>query len=578
MDRAGSPGLDPVTMQVQWSRLITVMDEVDAALVRTSFSTILGETRDFAVILLDGSARSVAQSQLSSPAFTCSLPFATRHILGTFPAEDLVPGDVLITNDPWLTHGHLPDFIIARPLFCEDRLTAFMAAAAHISDIGGRLDEFEARDVYEEGLRIPPSKLFSAGEPNDQLFRIIEANVRVPRLVIGDVHAVAGAFALGADRFDEFVADYGAGGYQTVCDEILARSERAMRDAIRGIPSGRYRGEALADGVEDPVEIRVEVTVEEDGLHVDFTGSSPESTTASVNCVLNVTYAHTIYPLKCSLAPDLPNNEGLFRPITVHAPVGSVFNARFPAPVKARTKSSYHIHNAIYAALADALPEHVQAGSGSFWSLRCLSRDDDGEPMITHVLPNGGKGAAAGRDGLPTIAFPGNGTITPAEIIENSAAVLVLRRALRPDSGGAGATRGGLGQEIAFVTAGMRAVQISVRPDKVRFPAPGLCGGRPGAAGQLLLDGAPLAAGPFQLEPGSELVLRLPGGGGMGQPRRRDPRRISRDVQAGYVTRGAAKRIYGWRDAGTDEGAGLSTRRRTRQKRPGGAPRRAPRR
>jgi len=542
------PGLDPIGLQVQWSRLITVMDEVDAALVRTSFSTIVGETRDFAVILLDEHARSVAQSQLSSPAFTCSLPFATRHILQVFPPDELVPGDVLITNDPWLAHGHLPDFIIVRPLFAEGRLAAFMAAAAHISDIGGRLDEFGARDVYEEGLRIPPSKLFLAGEENAQLFRIIEANVRVPRLVLGDVHAVVGAFQLGAERFAEFLADYGAPGYQVLCNELLARSEAAMREAIRTIPAGTYHGAAVADGFQEPVDIRVAVTVDDAALHADFTGSSPESTAVSVNCVLNVTYAHTIYPLKCSLTPDVPNNEGLFRPITVYAPEGSILNARFPAPVKARSKTSYHIHNAIYAALARALPHDVQAGSGSFWSFRCISRDDDGHPVITHVLPNGGKGATSNRDGLPTIAFPGNGTITPAEIIENSASLLVLRRALRPDSGGGGATRGGLGQEIAFRTAGASPVQISVRPDKIRFPAPGLLGGSAGAAGELLLDGRPLQPEPFSLEPGSELVLRLPGGGGLGDPQRRDRHRVAQDVAAGYVTLQAARRVYRWNE------------------------------
>jgi N-methylhydantoinase B len=539
------PSLDPIALQIQWSRLITIMDEVDAALVRTSFSTIVGETRDFAVIMLDGRARSVAQSQLSSPGFTCSLPFATRHMLQRFPPASLRPGDVLLTNDPWLTHGHLPDLIIAQPIFAGDRIAAYVAAAAHVSDIGGRLDEFEARDVYEEGLRIPPSKLFEAGRSNELLLRIIEANVRVPQMVTGDIHAIVGAFKLGADRFQEFVADYGADGYQTLCDDILARSKAAMQEAIRSIPPGRYLAVVHADGYREPVRIEVAVTVNDGELDVDFTGSSPQSTTGSVNCVLNVTFAHTIYPLKCSLAPELPNNEGLFQPISVHAPEGSVFNARFPAPVKARTKSSYHIHNALYAALAEVLPRHIQAGSGSFWSFRCLGRDPDGQPTVTHVLPNGGKGAVMGRDGLPTIAFPGNGTITPAEIIENNVPLLVVRRALRPDSGGAGTFRGGLGQEIAFRALGQHPVRVSVRPDKMRFPAPGIAGGLPGEPGQLLLDGQPVVPEPRDLLPGQELVLKLPGGGGFGDPRQRGRERIIDDLEAGYITVDAAARTYG---------------------------------
>jgi len=558
-----APRIDPVTLQVQWSRLITIMDEVDASLVRTSFSTILGETRDFAVIMLDGRAHSVAQSQLSSPAFTCSLPFATRSMLSTFPIDSLAPGDVLLTNDPWLTHGHLPDFILARPLFASGRLAAFVAAAAHISDIGGRLDEFDSRDVYEEGLRIPPSKLVMDGRSNDQLFRLIEANVRVPRLVLGDVHALLGAFQTGAERFAEFVADYGVAAFQTLCAQILERSEVAMRNAIRAVPPGHYVGTALADGYRDPVKVHVTVDVGDGSIRVDYTGSSPESATSSVNCVLNVTVAHTIFPLKCSLTPDVPNNEGLFRPIEVFAPAGSIFNARFPAPVKARSKSSYHIHNAIYAALAPALPRRVQAGSGSFWSVRCMSRDADGAPVITHVLPNGGKGAAHGTDGLATIAFPGNGTITPAEIIENTAPLVVVRRALRPDSGGAGAARGGLGQEIAVRVRGPVPVQMSVRPDKVRFPAPGLLGGLPGASGKLLLDGRSLAPGPFELEPDHDLVMKLPGGGGLGNPKRRKRRQVANDVREGYVTPKAAATLYGWTGLVTTRTAtGLRRRKR----------------
>jgi N-methylhydantoinase B len=351
---------------------------------------------------------------------------------------------------------------------------------------------------------------------------------------------------LGADRFADILADYGAEGYQRLCEEILNRSEAVMRAAIRAIPAGRYTGATVADGHREPVEIRVALTVGEDRIHADFTGSSPQSTTSSVNCVLNVTYAHTIIPLKCSLAPDLPNNEGLFRPITVYAPEGSIFNVQFPAPVKARSKSSYHIHNAIYAALAGPLPGRVQAGSGSFWSVRCQSRDAEGASMIMHVLPNGGKGAVRHRDGLPTIAFPGNGTITPVEIIENTAPLIVRRRTLRPDSGGAGEARGGLGQEIALHVTGATPIQMSVRPDKTRFPAPGLLGGAAGATGELLLDGRPLEPGPFLLPPGRELILRLPGGGGIGDPQKRDPERIARDVSAGYVTPETAARVYGW--------------------------------
>lgn len=526
--------MDPVSLEIQWRRLVTIMDEVDAALVRTSFSTILGETRDFAVVMLDGQARSVSQSQLSSPAFTCSLPTATRQMLAVWPASGLGPGDVLITNDPWLAHGHLPDLYVVLPVFFERRPVAYLAAAAHISDIGGRLDVFASRDVYEEGLRIPPSKLFLQGKPNSQLFRMLEANVRVPGMVLGDVHAIHGALQLGAARLSELLQDMGPSAYTELCGDILSRSEAAMQEAIRRIPDGVYHGETVADGYDEPVRICLSVAVRQGAMHIDFTGSAMESRTASINCVLNVTHAHTIFPLKCSLVPDVPNNEGLFRPVSVYAEPGSILNARFPAAVRTRTKCSYHIHNALYQALAEVMPGQVQAGSGSFWSLSCHGRDGDGQRVVVHVLPNGGKGAVPTADGLCTTAFPGNGTITPAEIIENGIALRVLRRSLRPDSGGAGEYRGGLGQEIALVALG--PVRVGIQPDKMRFPAPGLRGGGPGALGELLVDGRPRAPGVIDLDAGQELLLRIPGGGGCGNPRRRSAAALDHDLAAGYVT------------------------------------------
>jgi N-methylhydantoinase B len=536
---------DPIALQIQWSRLIAIMDEVDVALVRTSFSTIVGETRDFAVIMLDRHARSIAQSQLSSPAFTCSLPGATRTMLKQFPVETLKPGDVLITNDPWICHGHLPDLYIVTPVFIEGRVVAFLASAAHVSDIGGRLDEFDARDVYEEGLRIPPSLLFEAGQPNAQLFRLLEANIRYPRMVMGDIEAIVGANRVGAQRFAEMTADYGAAQMDGLAEEILRRSELAMRAGIRTIPNGRYEAECQADGYKMPTTLRVAIDVRDDSIHADFTGSSQQRPDASVNCVMNVTHAHTIYPLKCSLVPDLPNNEGLFRPITAFAPLGSIVNAKFPAPVKTRSKTSYHLHNAIYAALAAVLPKGVQAGSGSFWSIKCFGSDADGNAFAVHVLPNGGKGAVLGADGLPTIAFPGNGTITPAEIMENGAPLLMLERSLRQDSGGAGQNRGGLGQVIRFTLRGTTPVKLTVRPDKVRFPAPGLLGGRAGMAGEARLDQQVLPLEPFELKPGAVVTLKLPGGGGIGNPAARDPRALRADVEQGFVSERAAEEVYG---------------------------------
>ena len=528
--------LDPITFQVQWSRLISIMEEVDVALVRTSFSTIVGETRDFAVVMLDRNAYSIAQSEMSSPAFTCSLPAATRTILKIFPAETLQPGDVLITNDPWLCHGHLPDFYIILPVFADGELCAYIATAAHVSDVGGRLDEFDARDVYEEGLRIPPSKLYSAGQRNEQLFGIMEANIRYPRQVLGDVEAIVGASRLGAQRYLALFQDYGKAALDLLADNILQRSSEAMADAIRNIPDGTYSHEVHGDGYKQPVHIKVAIQVEGDRIAFDYTGSSPQRSDASINCVLNVTQAHSIYAVKCSLAPEIPNNEGLFSPISVHAPEGSILNARFPAAVKARSKTSFYLHNAIYGALVDVLPTKVQAASGSFFSIKCYGVDKDGERFAVHMLPSGGRGAVNGMDGSATTPFPTNGMLTPVEVIENRAPMLILERSLRDGSGGRGRFRGGLGQTLRFAPLGDQTLTMTFRPDKVVYPAEGLAGGCSGMAGAVLLNGAPIEPNLVNLGPGSELTVKLPGGGGYGDPARRDPELERQHRQLGFVT------------------------------------------
>ena len=543
---SASPGLDPITVEVQWSRLISIMDEVDVTVVRTSFSTIVGESRDFAVIMMDRHGRSLAQSQLSSPAFTCHLPITAKHLLAVFPIETLRPGDVLITNDPWIGTGHLPDLSIFTPVFEGDRVVAFIACAAHVADIGGRLDYFEARDLYEEGLRIPPSKLFEAGEPNDQLFRVLRANVRVPDMVIGDVHAVVSAERLGAERLGEFLNDYGgAPAFDALAAEILDRSERAMRQALASLPDGEWRFAMQADGFRSTLDLRVRVEKRGDGIHFDYAGSSPQFRDGSINCVMNCTFADTYYPLKCSLTPDIPNNEGLFRPLTIDAPEGSVLNTTFPSAVRSRSKTSFHIHMAIYGALAGAMPERIQAGSGSFWAITLHGHHPDGATFNVHILPNGGKGATARMDGLPTIAFPYNGTVTPTEIIENQAPILVRYKRLVRDSGGAGRHRGGLGQEFELEVSGEGSLVASVRPDKIRFPAPGVLGGAHGLAGRFTLNGDEAEVRPHTVGPGDRVYLRLPGGGGYGDPMTRPAEDVSRDVLEGYVSPEAAARDSG---------------------------------
>jgi N-methylhydantoinase B/oxoprolinase/acetone carboxylase alpha subunit len=342
----------------------------------------------------------------------------------------------------------------------------------------------------------------------------------------------------------EFLADYDLDDLDKIAEDILTRSEAAMRLAIGTLPEGIYRAALDVDGYREPVHVAVTVTIQKGTITTDFAGSSPEREDTSINCVLNTTFADVYYAFKCSLAPRLPNNEGLTRPILVKAPAGSIFNTRFPRAVRSRSKISFHIHAAIYRALAEVIPDRVQAGSGSFWSLTIFGTGSDSQPFRVHMLPNGGKGAVRGRDGLPTIAFPYNGTATPVEILENNAPILIGCRELLPDSGGAGEYRGGLGQRLTLLSLESKPVHVFVRPDKLRFPAPGLLGGRSGMAGAIRLNGQPAPPGTVALRPGDCIELLLPGGGGFGDAGCRDSQALLRDLAEGYITRQGAQDHY----------------------------------
>jgi N-methylhydantoinase B len=540
--------LDPISIEVQWSRLISIMDEVDIALVQTAFSTIVRDTRDFAVILLDRQGRSIAQSQLSSPAFTVTLPMTTKHLLAEFPVETLRPGDVLVTNDSWLGAGHLPDVNLVMPVFNEGEVVAFMGSVAHVADIGGRLDFFDARDSFEEGLNIPPSKLHVAGEENGDLVKLIRANVRVPDIVMGDLEAMIGAMKLGDRRLQAFLSDYGGGrALDLLAEEILSRSDRAMRRAIGELPDGVFEYGIDCDGYKTPLHIHVKVTKTGEGIEVDFAGSSQQFTDGSVNVVPNDTFADTHYPLKCSLVPHIPNNEGLFRALTVKAPEGSVFNATRPHAVRSRSKSSFNIHVAVYGALAGIMPDRIQAGSGAFWSLQVRGRDpEDGTQTAVHMLPWGGKGATARADGLPTTAFPYNGTVTPTEVMEYATDVIIRYKRLVEDSGGPGRWRGGLGQEISLEVPEGQSLLVALRPDKVRNAPPGILGGAPGGLGAFDLNGKAISSEPRQLEAGDIFTFRIPGGGGYGNPHEREPYRVQSDLENGYISRDSAIADYGY--------------------------------
>ncbi len=539
-------GLDPITLEIQWQRLVTIADEMDTATIRTSFSSIVGESHDFGCVLMDEDAAGLAQAQWSPPQFCTMMPITTRHMLGKFPKDTLRPGDVLLTNDPWIGSTHLPDYNLISPVFHRERLVAFLGTVAHVSDVGGHLGDLEAMDVFQEGTRVLPTFFFRAGEPVEVIHDFIAANSRAPEMVMGDLNAIVGTHRVGIRRIQEFLDDYDLPDLRGLSAAILDRSESALREAIAALPDGVSTYAVTADGYREPFTLRMRIEIRGSDMTCDFAGSSPQQQGAAINAAFNITYATAVIPIKCMLAPRIPNNDGLVRPLRVTAPEGSIVNCTFPAPVKARAKVMKHIPPVIFGALAPLLPERVIAAAGGIFPFHVTGEDSRFGKFVVHVLPHGGLGATAEADGWPPAAYPHNSTITPTEIMELQCPVLMLRKAMLADTGGAGRRRGGPGQEFVLKSVADRPMTLTIRPDLLVYPAPGVFGGQAGAVGEVWMNGVRVDRfPPLEFRPGDVCVIRVPGGGGFGIPGEREREWVRRDVADGYVTAEAARTIYG---------------------------------
>ena len=538
--------LDPITLEVQWQRLIAIADEMDNATIRASFSTIVGESHDFGCIVMNHQGEAIAQAQFSPPQFCTMMPITTQKMLEKFPADTLKDGDVLITNDPWIGSTHLPDYNIVTPMFRNGKLVAFFGTIAHVSDVGGHLGDLEAYDVFMEGTRILPTKFYRAGEPNEELIEIIGANCRVPAMVLGDLRAIVGTHRMATRHLHEMMDDYDMPDLEALSWEIQERSEVALRRAIDALPDGDYRYEVTGDGYMEPFTLCVKVTISGSEMFMDFAGSSPQQPNAAINAAFNITYATAVYPIKCMLVPHVPNNDGLVRPITVVAPEGSIVNCTFPAPVKARAKVMKHIPPLIFGALAPLLPDETIAAAGGIFPFHFNGEDSRFGRFNVHVLPHGGMGAMSNADGHTPVAYPHNSTVTPIEVMELNCPVRMLSKRLLVDSGGPGKQRGGPGVEYVFTCVAEKPITLTIRPDLLRNPAPGLFGGMPGAPGAVILNDKHIERFiPLQFAPGDICTLRIPGGGGYGDPTQRNHELVRLDVENGLVSVEAAQAVYG---------------------------------
>jgi N-methylhydantoinase B len=532
-----------VTLEMLWTRLISIVDEAAAALVRTSFSTIVRESNDFACVLTDARGRSLAQATDSIPSFIGTVPRTIRHFLNEFPVETLEPGDVLITNDIWLGTGHLPDITCAKPIFLKRKLVGFAGSVAHAPDIGGKMRSADAREVFEEGLQIPVMKVIRRGKIDTTFERFVRKNVRVPDQVMGDLWAQFTALHLIENRVLAVLAEHKLNSLDDLANEIHRRSEAAMRAAIREAPNGIYHHSAVCDGFEKPIELKMAMTISDESIAIDFAGSAAQ-VPRSINVCLAYTIAYTSYGVKAVLSPNIPNNEGVLQPITVTAPAGSILNSTPPAAGGARALMGHFLPMMVITALAKAMPQKVVATVGSpLWciNLSGVRRNlkNESKSFTNLFFMNGGFGAAHDRDGANVLSWPSNISSTPVEMIEQLSPLHVKYRRLRADSGGAGQFRGGTGQEILFENRSETPITVAFLAERTRTEtAPsGIAGGAAGAPGAVLINGR--AADPkvqHVIETGGMIELKTPGGGGYGSPERRDEALVAADREDGYIS------------------------------------------
>mgnify|MGYP002623287384 CR=1 FL=1 len=535
---------DPVALEILWSRLITVANEQAAALQRTSFTPIVRDSGDLSAAVFDTRGRMLAQAVTGTPGHINSLATSMHHFLEAFPVTNLEPGDVLITNDPWKTSGQLNDLSVVTPVFNEDHVVGFFGNCCHAVDIGGRGLSADAREVYEEGIWVPMTKLYSAGEQNEELIRILTANVRAPREVLGDLHAQVAGNQVGSRRLLDYLDEFDIDDLDDLGDEITQRSEQATRRSISKVPDGTYSHVIQTDGLDEPITIACAVHVNGDEIVVDYTGSS-EQVDRGMNVVLNYTTAYTSYALKCAISPEVPHNDGSFRPVTVTAPEGSILNPMHPAPVAARHIVGHFLPHAVLGALAPVIPERVVAeGSGNVWLTTV--RGAGKQRFVTVFFASGGMGARPNKDGLSTTSFPSGIATTPVEVIEASSPLVFRRKEFRPDSGGPGRYRGGLGQVIEVGVRTDEPYVVSALSDRFRFQAAGYAGGGSGANGGFATSTGRVLNPKLSVRMAADetFTLELPGGGGFHKPGERSPEDVAHDVAAGMVSEEAAKDVY----------------------------------
>ena len=550
--------LSTVAYQVMWNRLISIVEEQAQALVRTAFSTSVREAGDLSAGVYDSSGQMLAQAVTGTPGHVNAMADAVPHFIRRIGRENIHPGDIYITNDPWEGTGHLHDITVVTPSFHKGAFVGFFACTAHIVDIGGRGFGADAHSVYEEGLHIPIMKLASKGVVDATLIALIRSNVREPDQLVGDVYALATCNEIGHRRLVEMMLEFGLVDLAGISDFILTHSRNATLERIAALPAGVAHGHMRIDGYDTPIDLVVKVSIENQRVLCDFTGTSGVDK-KGINVPLVYTKAYACYALKCAIAPEIPNNAASLAPFEVSAPENCILNALHPAPVALRHVIGHMVPDTIYDALDQLLPRLVPAeGAGCLCNFQVSLRPRSDAPapagtVRAEVLTfnSGGSGARPTSDGMNATAFPSGVMTMPVEATEQTGPVIIWRKELRPDSGGAGEWRGGLGQYMEVGARSGHEFDIQAMFDRVNHPARGRRGGAIGAATTIGQDDGTVMRGKGkQFVPhGRRVMMAFPGGAGYGQPVDRDPQMVRRDLALGYISADLARSAYHMIDA-----------------------------
>ncbi len=551
--RSNTNVLDQIGMQIQWNRLLSVVEEQAQTLIRTAFSTSAREAGDISAGVYDPSGRMLAQAVTGTPGHVNAMAASVRHFLAKYPLKTMSEGDVFLTNDPWLGTGHLNDFTVVTPTWRNGEIVALFACTTHVADIGGRGFGADGRQVYEEGINIPIMRLSEGGQMSRTVLDIIAANNRNPVEVEGDLYSLVACNEVGSRRLVAMMDEFGMASIEPLAEHIIRASRKGMADEIAKLPKGVYKNSMRIDGYEKPIDIVATMTITEDTIEVDFSGTSSVSG-YGINVPMTYTEAYASFGVRCAVGNRVPNNAGSLDAVRITAPSGCILNAPHPAAVTARHVTGQMLPDVVLGCLHQIAPERSPAeGTSCLWNPVLMGGHGvvDGDygqarSFAMNVFHTGGAGARPEKDGLDATAFPSGVRNTPVEINETIAPLVFWKKEYRPDSGGVGRYRGGVGQIMEIEHAQGAPFAISSMFDRVIHPPRGRDGGGPGAVGTIgLQSGQALKGKGRQTVPsGERLVLQMPGGGGLGEASSRDLGAISRDVANGFVSVQAAKDLY----------------------------------